>query len=292
VAIDTPAPRSRRAVIAAALGGLGGLVAGSFGRPAVVSADDPNDVVKNQDNATTALTSVTQGTAATDAFAGNSPTGTGLFGHSTDPSASEFLDPSHRTGVIGAVGSTAEMFESTDEVGVYGVSNISDNSIGLLGQSEPGWGAFARGSVGVGGVGYVGVLGFGFTNLARTVGVLGDATGSQTGVYGFTGSDVAPLAPVGGIGVLARAQTNAQTALQVIGKVKFNRSGRIAVAAGKTSVVKSLAGVTTSSIIIAVLQTAEAGTWVRAAVPGSGKFTVYFNRALPSSTYVGYFVIN
>lgn len=291
MAANTVTPRSRRAVLAAALGGLGALAAHALGRPAPAVAADPNDVVKNADNATTALTSVTQGTAVTDAFAGSSPTGTGLRGHSTDDTPSTFPMGSRRTGVIGAVGDTTGMDQTTDEVGVYGFSFVSGNSVGVLGDGS--FGSITRGNYGAVGIGDTGVLGFNFTDSpARSIGVQGDVGPGSTGVYGNTGVNVAPAPPTGGIGVYARAETNSQTALQVSGKVKFSRSGRLAVPRGRTSISRSTPGVTTSSIIIAVLQTSEAGTWVRAAVPATGRFTVYFNRALPSSSYVGWFIIN
>jgi hypothetical protein len=49
---------------------------------------------------------------------------------------------------------------------------------------------------------------------------------------------------------------------------------------------------TSSNVVIAVLQTPETGTWVRAAVASAGKFTVYFNKALPTSSVVGWLVLN
>ena len=283
MAIDTPAPRSRRAVIGAALGGLGGLLASSLGRPAPVSADDPNDVVKNQDNATTALTSITLGSAGASTFAAINPSGIGVGGTSNDNTPSEFPDGSHRTGVYATSGSTANANTNTDEVGVYGFSDISFFSAGVWGETGQGIGVFGTSDASAGGWGVYGT---------GSVGVLGDVGTNSTGVYGFAGATAPPSPPAGGIGVYARGVGAGVVALKVDGKAQFSRSGKIAVAAGKTSVVKNLAGVSTNSTIIAVLQTAETGTWVRAAVPGSGKFTVYFNRALPTNSSVGFFVIN
>ncbi len=123
-----------------------------------------------------------------------------------------------------------------------------------------------------------------------------DATG--TGVYGFSGGSV-PAAPAhtgvfgysdSGTGVYAKAATG--TALYVNGKAGFSRSGRVAITAGHSSVSKSLAGVTTSSLIIAVVQTRRTGYYLVAAVPAAGKFTVYLNKAVTGTTYVAYFVVN
>ena len=61
------APRSRRALLAAAAG-VAAAAAATIVVPATALATDPDDVVKSQDNATTAVTSITQSTADTDAF--------------------------------------------------------------------------------------------------------------------------------------------------------------------------------------------------------------------------------
>ena len=61
------APRSRRALLAAAAG-VAAAAAATVVAPAAALAADPDDVAKSQDNATTAVTSITQSTADTDAF--------------------------------------------------------------------------------------------------------------------------------------------------------------------------------------------------------------------------------
>lgn len=93
------------------------------------------------------------------------------------------------------------------------------------------------------------------------------------------------------MGVLASAPLNL-AALWVDGRAHFKLSGRTSMASGKSSFTKTLTGVTSSSIVIAVLQSNEAGISVRAAVPASGKFTVYLSKALTSSATVGWIVLN
>ena len=44
--------------------------------------------------------------------------------------------------------------------------------------------------------------------------------------------------------------------------------------------------------MIATLQSNKPGVWIQAVVPGSGKFTIYLNRATSGATFVGYLVIN
>ena len=100
------------------------------------------------------------------------------------------------------------------------------------------------------------------------------------GVYGVSASGVGVHAAGNGI------------ALQVEGKVRLSRSGRKAIASGHSSLKVTMAGVTTSSYVVATLQTNRSGFYVQSAVPASGSFTIYLNKAVPSPTYVGYLVIN
>ncbi len=78
--------RSRRAILAAAASGAAAVAAASVALPSAVLAADPNDVARDIDNPTTALTSITQGTAGTGAFAANgNGDGEGVIG-TTDTS--------------------------------------------------------------------------------------------------------------------------------------------------------------------------------------------------------------
>jgi hypothetical protein len=147
-------------------------------------------------------------------------------------------------------------------------------------------------STGVYGEGDTGVWGFGGW------GVFGASDATGTGVYGFSGATV-PSAPAhtgvfgytdSGTGVYAQAATG--TALYVNGKVRFSRSNVTYVAAGHSSRKVTLAGVTTSSWVIATPKTNRAGVFVQAVVPGAGYFTIYLNKTVAGTTYVGYLVIN
>lgn len=147
-------------------------------------------------------------------------------------------------------------------------------------------------STGVYGEGDTGVWGFGGW------GVFGASDATGTGVYGFSGASV-PAAPVhtgvfgysdSGTGVYAKAATG--TALYVVGKARFSRSGRSTIGSGKSSLVVYLAGVTTSSLVFAVLYSSRSGRYVRAVTPTTGKFTIYLNTTVTSSTYVSWFVVN
>jgi hypothetical protein len=310
---DAPAPTSRRSLLAAALGGAGGLVLGALGRPAGIRAANGDPVLLGSANTATALTSVENTddnetslagihSAAGTGVSGSSDTGVGVAASSASGTAlTAFTDTvpegsENATAVVAAVGDRSAISTSTAGIAIYGFSDgslgapstwgDSLDGIGAAGTAGGGIGVFAAGAEGVFAFGEVGVYGIGFTAA-----VVGDASSSATGVYGFSGDSGAPE-PAGGIGVLAVAGSTSQTALQVKGKAKFSRSGRISVASGKTRISKSVAGVTTSSMVFALLQHAESGTWVRAAVPASGKITIYFNKALPTSSVVAWFVLN
>jgi hypothetical protein len=215
-------------------------------------------VVKSQDNATTATTSVSNSTNDSNALGGNavglgygvlgtSTLGAGVLAWSVTPPDPLWFDPSiaGHTGVFGSS-------PAGDHIDTFGT--------GVWGDSE---------DTGVLGTGGIGVNGYG------GVGVEGDAN-SQAG----------------SIGVVAYAPTTAQYALKTYGKVYFDRAGRTAMASGKSSLSKTLAGVTSTSKVFAVLATSESGRYVRAVVPASGKFTVYLNTTLTSSAVVSWFVID
>ncbi len=148
--------------------------------------------------------------------------------------------------------------------GVFGFAPQGDGvntyGTGVWGDS-PDTGVYGTGGYGVEGYGYVGVAGY--------------ATGGT-----------------GSVGVYAWTNSNAARALQVDGKVHLSRSGRKSIGSGKSSVAVTLSGVTTSSMVFAVLATSETGRWVRAVVAASGKFTIYLNTSLKSSAVVSWFVLD
>lgn len=221
--------------------------------------------------------------------------GTGVYGESGDATgvqgvsggATGVLGQSkdQGTGVQGFSGPGTPPVAPSYPIGVYGEASGTD-ATGVWGDSS------SADATGVYGEGAIGVWGFGGW------GVFGASDAGGTGVYGFSGASV-PSSPAhtgvfgysdSGTGVYALAATG--TALYVNGKAKFSRSGRVAITAGHSSVSKSLAGVTTSSLIFAVMQTRRTGYYLVAAVPTSGKFTVYLNKTVSGTTYVAYFVVN
>jgi len=291
MSVESSAPRSRRAVLAAALGGLGAVVVSRFVTPEAVKAADGDAVLVGGSHTGGTPTAITTG-GAVNAIAGISDTGTGLRGASTsidpivypDPPGTP-PDPGNATGVLGTAGDTTNMADNTGETGVFGYANLSIYSNGVWGESIDGTGVYGTGDTGVWGAGgWWGVYGIG------RIGVMGDVFADSTGVYGFAGDAQAPTPPAG-VGVQATAAAGL-IALNVTGKAKFSRSGRTSFAATKYSKKVTMAGVTSSSYVIATLQSKRTGIYVQSVVPAAGYFTIYLNKAVSSTTYVGYLVIN
>jgi hypothetical protein len=299
VAIDPTTPRSRRSILAGALGGAGLLVANALGKANPVAAANNDPVLLGKgttptENAATAQT-VVNATGA-HALVGLSDTAIGVFGRSSGPGTGR------STGVVGATGDGSDLADDLDQTGVYGFSDDSVQAAGVWGDTVQGTGVVGTGDWGVYGAGFIGVV--------------GDADSASNGIYGFAG-DEAILAPVASAGVLgvaglgaptgvrghaapgstygmvASASSTAQTALYVAGKLKLNRSGRVAIGSSATTKVVTLTGVTTSSYIVATLQTvATSGCYIRAVVPKLNGFTIYLSRTPGRTVYVGYVVVN
>jgi hypothetical protein len=149
--------------------------------------------------------------------------------------------------------------------GVHGTAQVG--GIGVYGTTE--------GQAGTSGIGVFGeTAGLGSA-------VYGEATANGAGVFGDT---------TNGTGVQARS-TNG-TALNVLGKAKFSRSGIVTVSQGTSSKSVTLAGVTTSSMVLATAQQVKT-VFVKAAVPGSGSFTIRLTANAPTGGLkVAYFVLN
>jgi hypothetical protein len=292
--MDTTTPRSRRAILASALGGLGAIAAARLVKPEAASANPGDPVTIDATTAGVGTTGITSIVPDADALhvsgdgsgiTGIGTLGVGVTGTSNNVNPSDFANPSHLTGIIGSTGNPVNIATNTDEVGVYGYADLSTGSSGVWGDSNVGTGVAGSGDTGVFGAGYYGVYAFG------RVAVTGDGGATDTGVYGFAGANPAPLPPAG-VGVQATAGSTAQIALNVTGKAKFSRSGKTFIGAGLYARKVTMAGVTTSSYVIATLQTRRVGVYVHAVVPGTGYFYIYLNKAVTATTYVGYLVIN
>jgi hypothetical protein len=193
-------------------------------------------------------------------------------------------------------------------IGIIGYSGSNtlafpDVSVGLLGSGvEDGiWGNGGRNGV-VGKTANSAASGVYGENQGTGYGVAGRAN-NGTGVFADTQTGTSLLATAvggtaidastgaGGTSIKTKAP-NSGTALSVTGKAKFSRSGVVTIAAGSASAPVTLAGVNSNSMILATAQQAP-GPAVKAAVPGSGSFTIYLTANAPAGGLkVAYFVLN
>ena len=258
--------RTRRALLTAAAGGAAAFAVSTI-KPGAAAAAAGN-MQTETDNATVAATGVSNATADDTALfgnasaagtgvEGNSATGFGVLGNSSDAS-----DPETNTsnaGVVGVAGDTANINSNVGLTGVYGYSDPSPNTdfiaAGVWGESAD-WGVIGSGSGGVLGDGSIGVLG--------------------------------TTADPSGFAIFAAPDDPSAIALAVGGRAMFSRSGKATVNAGKNKEVVSLAGCTSNTLVIAVLAQNRSGRYVRAAVPESGKFTIYLNGNVGSNTKVAW----
>ena len=257
--------RSRRSILAAAAAGAAAAAAATL-KPATVDAASTAVMteVNNPTGATTVITNSVPsfalvGNVAGDGtgFKGHSETGIGSQGDSADTS-----DPATNTrnaGVVGVAGDVGSISDNIGLTGVYGYADASPSGdfvgAGVWGDSP---------DIGVVGTGATGVQGLGIW-----------------GVQGYTQEP-------GGIAVYAQAGDAGARALRVDGRAEFTRSGRLTMASGTSSKKVTLAGCTSSTLIMAVMASNRTGRWVRAVVPTTGSFTIYLNGTLPSNTNIAW----
>jgi hypothetical protein len=278
--------KSRRALLRATVGGAAAALAASAAAPATVLAGIDGDVVLGATNSSATTTEIDANAADVDAFKATATgTGSGVVATSVNGPA---IDATV-TGTAAAVGAsavdgpamsasksapdtTATIYATSgttgaatpDQTPFTGVYGFTETDPEVLGTGV--WGDSA--DVGVYGSGSIGTVGYGFW-----------------GVYGESASP-------GGNGIYAYAPSTDRRALYVDGKVGFRRSGRTTISSGQSSKVVSLSGVSASSLVFAQLGSNRSGRWVRAVVPTTGKFTIYLNTSVTSTTYIIWWVIN
>jgi hypothetical protein len=205
---------SRRALLAAALGGIGAWAAGAVGHPRSALASDPNDVVLGGSNVSTATTSITNNTNSQPVFeavgGGRAVTGS-----------------SSGIGVLG---------ESTAESGVFATTDASDhpaslglslnNSTGVLGHSSDGSGQAPGSRAKTGVFGYA-------AQDADSRGVVGETPAGHA-IHGASANGVAIYGTTdAGTGLYGESPSG--WALHASGRIKFSLSGVALIAAGSTS---------------------------------------------------------
>jgi hypothetical protein len=280
---------SRRVFLAAGLAAAAGAVAHAIGRPDLVRAANGDPVIAGQ--------SVTASTTTTI--------------HSTSFAALDIqADGANVDGVHSIVtgGGGNGVFGEADGASGVGVTGFSDSGTGVLGSSNIGVGVYGSSS------NATAVRGDSESNSLPAVIARNNA--GSTGLLGFSGDVTTPL-PSGrpdtgiegyavgfpgrpasnavgvfghsahGTGVFADAGSGG-TALHVNGRATFSRSGRLTLSSGTSSMSKSVAGLTSTSLVFAVVQTGDSHAWVRKVAPASGKFTVFMNKAMTGSVVVAW----
>lgn len=225
-------PRSRRALLGAALGALAGTLA-SAARPLAASAAD-GDILHVGDELTgTSVTKVT--TAVADALYGDSGSGVGVQGDSTSHigvvgRSTSFIgifgdsEAAGQPGILGQSegGSTAIQGYSGPNLppnppprtGVHGYSTLNGDANGVYGQTTIGTGVRGASDSGLGVQGtsgsftgvrgdstsHIGVVGtsssfigvYGHTQTASQPGMLGQSLGGGTAIQGYSGPALPP----------------------------------------------------------------------------------------------------
>lgn len=237
-------------------------------------------------------TSATSGTGVLGEHTGNGP---GVLGSTSSATSSGVLGQNTGLGdgVRGTAGDAASsgvLGENT--AGGYGVTGTTDSA------TNPAvWGNNEGAGPGVEGdadsATNAGVSG---NNVGGGDGVRGTSSGGSTGsgVHGESasnGNGVTGVASGNGAGVLAE-HADGETALEVVGKALFSRSGIATIPGNQASVTISGVDLTGSSGILATLQKLRPGRYVIAVVPdlGANTFTIHLNNAVNNDTKVSWFV--
>ena len=279
--IESTVPRSRRALLAAAAGGLAALAAQAIGRPLPARAE--GEVIHVGDEFTTATSVTAIKNTANDAGvfrAENTHSGTAVRGISATGDAVAGFSGGGRSGVFGQSGVAGGY-------GVYGHSSATGNTgylggvSGVKGMSSTGdgvWGvAHAREKSGVYGVHDKDGAGvFGRNTWLGSWGYLG----AFAGVYGVSEVGYGVGGVSNTIGAYFSCPKSTGLALLADGKVKIDkRCGTATIVGGtKSREVKPSLGLTTQSKVLCTLQGNPGGatTIQRVAVnPSTGAFTVY-----------------
>jgi hypothetical protein len=295
-------PHSRRRIMTAGIGAAIAAFAGGLAKAAPATAHDNDDVQRGVDNSSSTHRTLISNAHASVANPAQDEFVDAIFGLSNNNGAAVAgQSTGGGVGVKGYSGPIPMPNTLGSATGVYGkgpaagVTGESDSGVGVSGQgkTEGVFGLVATGGFGVRGFGGIGVLG------VSNAGDEPDDYPPSTGVFGYS-DNASPNVPTpvgvqgwspNGIGVYARA-TGTATALKADGKVHFSRSGKASIAANTASIRVTLAGVTASSLIFAVLAKNVAGRYVRAVVPANGSFTIYLNRSIAASAPVSWFVLD
>lgn len=287
---ELAARRTRRAVLASVVAGVAAMVGHALGRPISVRAADGDPIIIGQQVSAEGTTTVR-----------NTTTHSPVFIVHTDGNGVAIAGTAQGTATSGVQGIADQEYSSGvrgSSVSGIGVAGASDHGVGLYGSSPNAiaiYGATAS-------LTDPAVVARGYGGATGLLAFSGDATAAlpdaplDTAVLGYAaGYPARPAANAVGVygrstvgtGVLARADAGG-TALQVDGRAAFSQSGRITVLAGRSRKTKLLPGLTSDSVVFAVVQAGDGGVWVRSVSPATDRFTVVLNRTVSVATTVGW----
>ena len=204
--------RSRRALLAGVLGGIGAWAASAVGRARPAHAGVDGDVVLGAANTTATTTRITVTSNMVGFWASNTGGGIGLRGDSTNYFGSFGESTSHHgmygrssaadragtighstgdgTGILGRSESAGAPLppSSRSKTGVHGYAAQDTDAVGVFGETTRGIGAVGLATGGSGAS--FGV--FGRSNSTAGTGVAGRGAANRTGVIGFSGGGTFP----------------------------------------------------------------------------------------------------
>lgn len=274
MALDPVAPRSRRNILAAAAGGLAGLLVGTLARPEATDATTGTMVYGTSMDEGVDQTTLTSSGASTAIFrnsgsgipvqgfasggqagvlGSNAPGGSGVVGESPQGNGVQGLSTSG-AGVNGISTSGIGMIgTSTSSVGVIGGSAATDQP-GLYGQSTGN------------NTGVVGISGTGFFSLPSP-------TPARTGVYGFVAQDATA------VGVKGESTAGTGTVgLSATGPGVLGSSTSSTGVSGSSSSSTGVAGTSVSAIGVAGSSTASLQPAIRGFSDGANTGVFGFSR--------------
>jgi membrane-associated protease RseP (regulator of RpoE activity) len=135
--------------------------------------------------------------------------------------------------------------------------------------------------------------GYGVRGTSPYIGV--NAVGGEVGVYTVSdyGKGVQALT-YDGVAVHASTAVDAGSALEVTGRARFSRSGKVVIPAGKDRVTVTVGNLDANSLVLATVQERRDDYYVLGAVasPAASTITIHVSRKASKPTTVAWFVVN
>ena len=309
MAIEVTTPRSRRAILAAALGAGAATVAAAVGRPLGVKAVDGEAVLVGGAYSSTLVTEIDAGTGTTAAIRGTADDGSGLHGQSNSGAGVNGTSQSG-IGVIGFSTAPAQPaiagVSSASSTGVQGFSYLSSGAVPPTPANTGVYGYAAEDASARGVTGET-TAGQGVSGIATTGRGVNGATASGVGVFASATTGYGSFSTTStGIGARGHSATGTGgyfdtngpkigTALMVVGRARFMNCVGVATIRKGTSRVTVTPGldlVSTSAVVATLMGSAGGTTAVRyvAVNATTDTFTIYLTAKATAAVTVAWHV--